>query len=108
MQMAKADTGIKSLAQGRTDVFKVDPRVLVIKDGWNSRDFNDPENLEHVDNLAQSIAAVGVKQPLTVFFENGKCYVSDGECRLRGAMRAIEHYKADLRTVPVQTEDRYD
>lgn len=103
----KPATGIKALAVGRSDIFNVDPRKLKIKKGWNSRDFNDPANLEHVDNLAQSIAACGVKNPLSVYFEQGEAYVSDGECRLRASMRAIEHYKADLKTVPVRTEDRY-
>jgi ParB family chromosome partitioning protein len=100
-------TTIKELAVGRRDVFNVDPRKLKIKEDWNSRDFNDPANLEHVDTLAQSIAAVGVKNPLTIYFEKGEPFVSDGECRLRAAMRAIEHYKAPLETVPVWTEDRY-
>jgi ParB family transcriptional regulator, chromosome partitioning protein len=105
--MSKPTTGIKSLAEGRSDIFHVDPRKLKIKSGWNSRDFNDPENIAHVDDLAQSIAAVGVKEPLTVYFEDGEAWISNGECRLRGTMRAIQVYKAEIKTVPVRPEDRY-
>lgn len=105
--MSKPATGIKGLAEGRTDLFNVDPHKLKIKQGWNSRDFNDPANIEHVDNLAQSIAAVGVKQPLTAYFEDGEAWISDGECRLRAVFKAIETYKADIKTIPVRVEDRY-
>lgn len=99
--------GIASLAEGRTDVYSVDPRKLHVKEGWNSRDFSDPSNITHIDDLAQSIAVKGVLQPLTVYFEDGKAYISDGECRYRAALRAIEHYKSELKTVPVRSEERY-
>ena len=105
--MTKPVTGIKSIAQGRSDIFHVDPTKLKIKEGWNSRDFNDPANVEHVDSLAQSIAAVGVKEPLTIYFDKGEAWVSNGECRLRATQRAIQVYKADVKTIPVRTEDRY-
>jgi ParB family chromosome partitioning protein len=100
-------TGLKSIAEGRSDIFRVDPRKLKIKEGWNSRDFSNPDNIEHVDMLAQSIAQIGVKEPLTVYWEDGQAWVSDGESRLRGVMRAIQNYKADIKTIPVKTEDRY-
>ncbi|MDQ0317750.1 ParB/RepB/Spo0J family partition protein [Amorphus orientalis] len=87
--------GIKDIAKGRSDLFRVHTSDLHIKEGWNSRDFDDPENKEHVDKLAQSIAAVGVKQPLTAYLEGGKLYIEDGESRFRGALRAIEEYEAD-------------
>lgn len=101
-----ADGGIKSLAEGRSDIFKVDPRKLHIKSNWNGRDFNDPLNQEHVEMLARSIAEVGVQEPLTVYWEDGKAWLSDGECRLRGALLAIER-GSDLKTIPVKTENRY-
>src|SRR6266403_1624499 len=101
-----AEGGIKSLAEGRSDIFKVDPRKLHVKPSWNGRDFNDPLNIEHVDMLARSITAIGVKEPLTVVWEDGKAWLVDGECRLRGALRAIEIYQAPLKTIPVKTEER--
>ena len=67
----------------------------------------DPTNVEHIDMLAKSIAEIGVKKPLVVYWEDGKAYVSDGHCRLMAAIRAIEVYKAEIKTVPVVTDDRY-
>ena len=104
--MAKT-TGLASLSEGRSDLFKIDPRKIQIKAGWNGRDMSDPTNKEHVDTLAKSIAEVGVKEPITVYYENNTAYVSDGHCRLLGAMRAIEQYKAEIKTILVKTEDRY-
>ncbi len=100
-----AEGGIKSLAEGRSDIFKVDPRKLFIKPSWNGRDFADPANQEHVEMLSRSIAEVGVQEPLTVYWEDGKAWLSDGECRLRGALLAIER-GTPLKTVPVKTEAR--
>ena len=107
MSTEKSKSGLASLSQGRTDVFRVDPRQLHIKDGWNKRDMNDPANIEHIDQLAKSIAEVGVKEPLTVYWEDGKAFIENGECRWRGAIRAIEVYKADVKTIPVKGGDRY-
>lgn len=98
--------GLKSIADGRSDIFKIDPRKLAVKDGWNMRE-QSAELAEHIDMLAQSIAQIGVKEPLTVYWEQGKAYISDGHCRLAASIRAIEYYKAELKTVPVKTEDRY-
>ena len=99
--------GIKNIAQGRSDIFHVDPKILQTKPGWNSRDADHPDNLAHIDTLAQSIASVGVKEPLTVYWEDDAPFVSDGHCRLAAALRAIEVYGADLKTVPVKTEGRF-
>jgi ParB/RepB/Spo0J family partition protein len=103
--MAK-NTGIAQFSQGRSDVHRVDPRTLVIVDGWNTRDDN-PELLEHIDTLAQSIAEIGVRKAIEVKLVDGKLIVRDGHCRTRATMRAIEHYKADIKTVPVISVDRY-
>lgn len=100
-------SGLVSLSEGRSDIHRVDPRKLHVKLNWNGRDFDDPENVAHVDMLAQSIAEVGVKEPLTVTWEDGKAWLVDGECRLRATLRAIDHYKADVKTIPVKSEDRY-
>lgn len=106
MTAEKNQSGIKAIALGRSDVFRLDPRDIHIKDGWNSRE-DTPELDEHIDMLARSISVEGVKEPLTVWWEEGKAYVSDGHCRIRGTWRAIEHYGADIKSVPVKTEDRY-
>ena len=103
--MAKA-TGIAQFSQGKSEVFKVDPKLLVIENNWNTRD-DSPELLEHIDQLALSIAEIGVRKPIEVKLVNGELIVRDGHCRTRATMRAIDHYKADIKTVPVISVDRY-
>jgi len=105
MIMAKA-TGIAQFSEGRSDVHRVDPRKLVLVPGFNMRE-ESPELDEHIDELAQSIAEIGVKKPIEVKLEDGKLLVREGHCRTRAAIRAIEVYKADLKTVPVISVDRY-
>lgn len=99
--------GIKDIAQGRSDLYRVSPYDLEIKPDWNSRDPNDPSNAEHIDSLAKSIAEVGVKQPLTIYAQDGKFYVEDGHCRLAACIRAINHYGASKEmTIPVRMGDK--
>ncbi len=100
-------TGIASIAEGRSDIHRINPKLLHVKSGWNSRDFKDPANIEHIETLAKSIAEVGVKEPLTVNWEDGKAYLEDGECRLRAALYAIEFLKADIKTIPCKVGERY-
>lgn len=97
---------LKNFSEGRTDQYKIDPRKLQIKEGWNSRDFSDPANIAHVEEIAKSVAEIGVKRALIVNVENNVPYLVDGECRLRGVMLAIER-GADIKTVPVVGEDRF-
>ncbi len=105
--MAK-NTGLASVSEGEAGrLLRIDPRKLNIKPGWNSRDFSDPANIEHIDELATSIVAQGVKQPLTVSWSEGKAWIEDGECRWRAAMRAIDHYKHDLKAIPCRVEEQH-
>lgn len=97
--------GIKEVALGRSDIYRMAPKDLYIKPEWNSREEDDPENAAHIDMLADSIAAVGVKQPLTVYWEDGKAFISDGHMRYKGVIRAIAN-GAEIKHIPVQTEDR--
>lgn len=101
-------TGLASISEGRSDIHRINPKLIHIKPNWNSRDFNDPANKEHVEILAKSIAEIGVQEPLTVNWEGGKAWLEDGECRLRATLYAIEHLNAtDLKTVPVKSGERY-
>lgn len=103
--MSKA-TGIAAFAEGRTDIHRVSPLKLFLKPNWNTRD-ESPELEAHIDMLAQSIAEIGVKEPISVRLEDGKLWVINGHCRTLATLRAIEHYKAEIKTVPVIAEDRY-
>lgn len=104
--MAAKNTGIAQFSQGKSDVHKVDPRKLFIDPSDDYREMT--ADLEaHIDELARSIAEIGVKKPIEVKLEDGKLVVKEGRCRTRAAMRAINHYKANLVAVPVISVDRY-
>jgi len=103
----KKQGGIKDLAVGRQDMFRINPYSLQIRPDWNSRSPDDPENIAHIDWLARSIASEGVKKPLEVFWDNGKPVVEDGHCRLLAVFRAIEVYGAEIKAIPVQVTDRF-
>lgn len=97
---------LKDFSEGRSDVYKIDPKKLQIKSDWNSRDFSDPANIAHIEDLAKSIAENGVREPLKVYVENDIPYVTNGECRLRAVMLLIER-GTDIKSVPVMGEDRH-
>lgn len=99
-------SGIQGLAEGRSDLFRLNPDLIVIEDGWNARDFEDPENQAHVQALAESIREVGVKEPLTVYMRDGEPVLTNGESRLR-AIRLLQAEGVEIATVPVQTEPKH-
>lgn len=100
------DKGLRSIADTRGEMLRIDPRKLKIETGWNQRE-EGAELDAHIDQLAQSIAEVGVRNPLKVVWKDGEAYVRSGHCRLRAAIKAIDVYKADLKNVPVIAEERY-
>jgi ParB/RepB/Spo0J family partition protein len=101
-----AKTGLAAIAQGRTDLFHMDPQKIVIRHGWNSRDFELPENQAHVDQLAESIREVGVKEPLSGYHEEGEFILTNGESRFRAILKLISEGH-NVETVPVQPEPRH-
>ena len=91
----------KALSDGKSDMFKLNPFLIRVEEGFNSRDFSLAENAEHVEDLARSIAAEGVRKPIEVRFgEDGQPYLVDGECRLRATIKAINDLGAEIVTVP--------
>lgn len=99
----KEGSSLRDLASGRSDILRVNPYILTIKDGWNSRNMNAQENIDHVEWLAKSIAVEGVREPLEVYSENGKFIVSDGHSRLLATFKAIEDYGAEIETIPIMS-----
>ena len=70
--------------QRRTDYYLIDPRAIIVQDGWNPRtDFSG----EH--ELKRSIIENGVKVPLRVKNVDGSIILIDGERRLRATLKAI-------------------
>lgn len=99
--------GIKGLAVQRSDAYELSPFDIHIQEDWNGRDFSDPANIAHVNDLGHSIAARGVETPLRGFIdENGRFNLTDGECRLRGVLYAINVLGVPILSVPVRTEPR--
>ena len=101
------NTGLASISEGRSDIHRIAPKLIHVRPNWNSRDFKDPANIEHIEILGKSIAEIGVKEPLTVNWEDGKAWIEDGECRLRATLYAIEFLKADIKTIPCKVGERY-
>ena len=89
----------------RSEYYQIDPRKLQIRADWNSRDFSDPSNMEHVEELAKSIAEIGVREPLKAYLDGDTAFVTNGECRLRAVMMLIER-GVDIKAVPVLAEDK--
>lgn len=96
---------LKEISIKRSDVFWINPTELQVKPEWNSRVFNDPENKAHIASLKTSIRAVGVLEPLTVFREQEKIYISDGHCRLAAVLELLSE-GIQIASVPVKTEGK--
>lgn len=103
--MAQKKQGLASISQGSSDIFRIDPRELHVKKGWNVRDWTLQENKDHIEQLSWSIGEVGVKQPLTVVWQDNKAWIDDGECRYRAVMQCIER-GVNIQTVPVRAAER--
>src|ERR1700761_816896 len=97
---------IKDIASGRSDLYRVDPKLIQVKPDWNSRDASDPANAAHITELKASIREMGVKRPLVCYMEAETVYVSDGHCRLAAVMQLIAE-GVEIKTVPVMVEDRH-
>ena len=96
---------LKELAERRSALLHIDPRIIKVKDGLNARDMNDPETAAHIEWLAASIAEIGVRHPLEVYSEGRDVYVVHGHCRLAATTLAISR-GADIKTVPCVPEPR--
>lgn len=98
-------SAIKDLAVGRQDIFKLPPDSIQMDSKWNARVHND-ELDAHIEELANSIAEVGVKQPLTVFMKDGEPFLTDGFCRMKAVKLAIKK-GAEIEAVPCRLEERH-
>lgn len=103
----KKGYGIKDVASGRSDIFRVDPKLLKVREGWNCREKDFDPNDEDDIALAKSIAERGVLEALTVIWDRGFIFVTNGHRRRGATLYAIDSLGAEIKTVPVQTEARY-
>ena len=94
-------------------VLQLAPDLLVEREGWNVRLADDPDNIAHIEGLAESIYHVGVLEPLTAYHvpasqEHGttECYViTNGHCRLAAVKIALAR-GAPIKSVPVRLEPK--
>lgn len=74
----------------RGDGYSLDPRILVEREGFNVRDYNDPDVIAHIEEFADAYAKGHYVPPITVKVVDGKPEIREGHCRTRGALLAIE------------------
>ena len=73
---------MRDMSHGKLEAYKIDPRMVEIREGFNFRDTTTPEAQAHIAWLAESIAERGVDEPITVENTGEKLYLVAGECRL--------------------------
>lgn len=89
----------------KSDMFRVDPRALVIDPGFNVRNLDSPDAREALDSLKASIKVEGVQVALEVRLIDDKLIVVSGHRRHRAVMELIAEGN-DIATVPAVAEPR--
>jgi ParB/RepB/Spo0J family partition protein len=92
---------LRDLKTSARDQLMIDPRIILVDDGQNPRNYNLPENRAHLDELKKSIRENGVLIPLLVRYdaERKAAVTVDGECRLRATLELIAE-GVEIATVP--------
>ena len=99
---ATAATGIKAIASGRKDIYRIDPRLLNIEDGFNARiDYSGGEELR------EFIRQNGVPGIYKIYTKNEKYYIKDGHRRQREVLALIEE-GLEIKTVDCVHEKETD
>jgi ParB-like chromosome segregation protein Spo0J len=83
----------------------LNPAIITEEPGWNARQ-EGPELNAHIRQLADSIASVGVQEPVTVYMKGDTVVLTNGHCRLM-AVRLAMSEGADIKSIPCRVEDRY-
>jgi ParB-like chromosome segregation protein Spo0J len=73
---------LREMSHGKLEAYKIDPRNVEVRPGWNFRDTSTPEAQKHIAWLAESIAERGVDEPITIENTGDHLYLVAGECRL--------------------------
>jgi ParB-like chromosome segregation protein Spo0J len=92
---------LRDLKTSARDQLMIDPRIIVIDDAFNPRNYDLPENHAHLDALKRSIRENGTLVPLLVRYDAARqaCVLVDGECRLRANLELIAE-GLEIETVP--------
>jgi ParB family chromosome partitioning protein len=98
-------------------ILQLSPDQLRELPGFNVRLADDPDNVQHIAELAESIFHVGVLEPLTAYAtkregtdESGPSgepvyVITNGHCRLEAVKQAIAR-GAPIKTIPVRLENK--
>jgi ParB-like chromosome segregation protein Spo0J len=73
---------LNELGHGRVEGPKLDPRIIIIRPGFNFRDTTSPTVRAHIDWLKTSIKQNGVQEPIRVEYDSDTVYLVNGECRV--------------------------
>ena len=97
----KEITRLRDLKTSARDQLMIDPRIIIIDDSFNPRNYDLPENHAHLDALKRSIRENGVLVPLLVRYDAARkaAVLNDGECRLRAVLELIAE-GVEILTVP--------
>lgn len=97
----KQVTRLRDLKTSARDQLMIDPRIIVVEDGHNPRDYQLSENRAHLNELKASIRENGVLVPLLVRYDASQRagVLVDGECRLRAVLELIAE-GVEIETVP--------
>ena len=92
---------LRDLKTSARDQLMIDPRIILVDEGHNPRDYTLAENHAHLDELKRSIRENGTLVPLLVRYdpERKAAVLVDGECRLRANLELISE-GVEIATVP--------
>ncbi|MBC8641660.1 hypothetical protein IAG25_33075 [Caballeronia sp. EK] len=79
----------KTLGVGKDNIFKIDPRVIKIEQGFNIR-FETPRRRAYIDDMKVAFRAGATFPPLRVRAEDGEVILVDGHNRLQMYQELIE------------------
>ena len=98
------ETGVK-----KNDIFGIPANQLLEEEGFNERDFNDPEVIAKVEEFAKAYTNGQPVPPLMVRIDSatGNFYIVEGHTRVRGAKLAISRgvNVAPLQCIPFRGND---
>lgn len=85
--LASADVGVK-----KTDLFRIPPLLIQEEEGFNARDYSDPEVIAQIESFASAYENGAFVPPLIVRMDptTGIVYAVEGHLRRRGALLALE------------------
>lgn len=93
-------TGLQELSESRGTIYNIDPRKIETQDGFNVR-----QEMGDMESLKSSIKFNGVKNPLIVFFKEGRVFLSSGHRRLSAVMDLIKD-GSEFKSVPCISEPK--